>query len=1072
MRSKFKWIYTLLVVFTMQFSFAQEKTVSGIVSDASGPIPGANVIVKGTNRGTQTDVDGKYSIKASQGETLVFSFIDMATQEAKVGGGSTVNAKLVSSATKLDEVLITGALGIKRQPNATTTQNKVVRTAELTQASNPNVIQSLAGKVSGLQINNISNGVNSSSRIELRGKRSVSGNNQALVVIDGAVSSAGVLQLLPPEAIDNVNVIKGASGAALYGEQGANGVIIVTTKRGTKTSRMTVDVNSSVDFEELSFLPTRQTNYGQGWADDDAFSFGGSDPRNNENFVPWENGAWGISFNDPRYTGAGLQVPVGLPQADGTFFFTDYRSKGSDNIKPFFQTGTTYQTGVTVNVGGEDGYALFNMKKETRDFVVNGDNLKRTSFLFKAGKKLGKFSIDGNANYINQTTGETDGGLFDDLLQAATNIPIEKFANSGHGQNWTVYAFNPYRLKEQVRFNAKTNVFNGVIKLGYEFNKHISVGYTANAQVRHTDSDQHDDGVDVGATSYDFTSYGYDYGGASTETYALLGGADQGSSFFSSQNIGRNYYGDLLINFDYNLTKDLNFKLNLGNNLQDGYSRTIQNGGTNLDVPGFYAITNVLNPSVPSTLTNRISTQRRYAYFGNTDIAYKDFLFLNATARLEETSVIPGKSFFYPSVGFSFVPTKAFASLKDNKVLNFMKISGSITRNGNTTPVPVFGTNNTSRVAAGFPFGDLAGFQYNRNPTDPDVNPEFILTKEANLGLGFFNDRITIDASIYVADTDDLITATTASTTSGLQTINDNIGSLRNNGFEIDLGLTPIKTKDFTWNMRGSYSTNKTVITSLAEGNNLVNLQSNTFIGIFAEVGEEFPLIKGTAYQRDPNGNVIVDSNGNPLRTSTFEKLGKSNPDYIVNFANTFTFKGLSLTAVMDYRTGHSFFSEQVPRLSAFGYLEESANFDRDQGYIFPNSVQQTSPGVYTANSTPVNNTIFTNGTPGAEYSSVLNYFSGRYDRTGEAMILDATAFKVREIALSYSLPSKMLKDTGVQAFKVGFNARNPFVELASSNKGYADPESSNSTGNAQGISNIGQYPTTRTYGFSVNVTF
>lgn len=1058
MRSKFKWIFTLLVALSMQFSFAQEKTVTGVVTDGKLPLPGANVIIKGSSKGSSTDMDGKFSIKAKAGDVLEISSIGYDKKTVTVGAANSYNVSLKETAKVLDEVLVTGALGIKRKPDAVTSSQQTVRTKELTQASNPNVIQSLAGKVSGLQVNTISNGVNADTRIELRGKRSISGNNQALVVIDGAISSAGVLAQLPPEIVENVNVIKGAQGAALYGEQGANGVIIVTTKRGNNKSRMTVDVNSSVDFEEISFLPERQTTYGQGWFDDTSFSYPGTDPRSGVGHVAWENGAWGPAFTDPDF--AGTMVPVGLPQADGNFLMTKWESLGDKNIKPFFQTGTTYQTGVTVNVGGEDGYALLNIKKESRDFVVPGDKLNRTSFLFKAGKKFNKFSIDGNANFINQKTTETDGGLFDDLLQAGTNIDVQRFANVGHANHWTVYAFNPYRLREQVRFNTRTNVFNGVLTLGYKFNKNINATYTANAQIRHTDSDQHDDGVNVGDYAYDLG--GYSYAGNQFETYADLGGQAQGSSFYTSQNIGRNYYGDLIVNFDYDLTKDVNLKLNVGNNIQDSYSRTIQNGGTNLDVPGFYNITNVLNPAQPSTLVNRILTQRRVAYFGNTDIAYKDFLFLNATARYEETSTL-SKGFFYPSVGVSFVPTKAFSSLKGGKVLNFAKISANIVKNGNSTPVGIFGTNKVASVASGFPFGDLAGLQYNRNPTNPNIRPEFVTTKELNLGLGFFNDRITFDGSIYVADTKDLITATTASTASGLSTVNGNIGSLQNKGFEIDLGLVPVKTKDFTWSMKGSYTTFKTVIKSLAEGNNSVNLQSNTFIGIFAEVGEEFPLIKGTAYQRDPSGNILVDANGFPLRTSTFEKLGKATPDYIVNFSNTFTYKGFQLTAVMDYRTGHQIYSEQYPRLAVFGYDVESATQDRNVGYVVPNSVQQVTPGVYTENTTPVG---------GGGYSAVLNYFSNRYSRTGEALILDATALKIRELALSYNLPAKYLKNTGIQAFKVGVNARNPFVFLAKNNKGYTDPEASNTTGNAQGISDIGQYPTTRTYGFSVNVTF
>ncbi len=1070
MRSKFKWIYTLLVVFTMQFSFAQEKTVSGIVSDATGPIPGANVIVKGTNRGTQTDVDGKYSIKASQGETLVFSFVGQADQSKQIGAANSYNVTLKPDTKLLDEVLITGAMGIKRTKDATTTLNQVVKAKELTQASNPNAIQSLSGKVSGLQINTSSNGVNSSTRIVLRGNRSITGNNEALIVIDNSISSAAVLAQLPPEIIESINTIKGAQGAALYGEQGSNGVLIVTTKRGNGDGggKMTVDLNSSIDFENISFLPERQTSYGQGWIDDGGFSFGAGDPKDGQGFVPWENGAWGPAFNNPDF--AGQTLPVGLPQSDGTFLTQKWVSQGSDNIKKFFQTGTILQTGVTINVGDDDSYALLNVKRESRDFVVNGDELKRTSLLFKAGKRYNKFSIDGNVNYSNQSTTETSGELFDDLLQAGTNIQVERFANSAHQNNWTVYAFNPYRLSEGVRFNSKVNNFNGVLNLGYTFNKNISMSYTANALIRAIDQDRHNDGVNVGATPYDLGIY--TYSGLQFETYADLGGADESSSFYVTQSIRRNFYSDLLLNLNYDLTKDIGFKLTLGNNLQDFYLRSNRKGGQSLDVPGFYNITNVLNPDQEGTAFMRngnfIDQIRRFAIFSNLDLDFKKYLFLNATGRYEEVSNVK-KSFFYPSVGVAFVPTKAF-NLTNKKILSYAKISANYTVNGNSTGVGAYENNDVSQIAAGFPFGTLSGFQINRTPTTPEIKPEFVTTKELNLSLAFLNDRVTFDGSIYVADTNDLISNFSTSTASGLQTVRGNVGDLQNKGFEIDLGIVPFKSDNFTWSMKGSYSTFKTIVKSLAEGNDLLNLQANTFIGVFAEVGEEFPLIKGTAYQRDPNGNIIVDANGFPLTTTGFQKLGKATPDYIVNFSNTFNYKGLSLTAVMDYRTGHSIYSEQYPRLATFGYVEESADFDRTVGYVVPNSVQQTTPGVYTANTTAVGN---------GGYSAVLNYFSNRYSRIGEALLLDATAFKVRELALSYSLSKKMLGNSGIQACKFGINARNPFVKLASNNRGYTDPEATNVgpnrtgvTGNALGISELGQYPTTKTYGFTLNLTF
>jgi TonB-linked SusC/RagA family outer membrane protein len=1037
-----------------QLTFAQERAVTGVVSDNTGmPLPGVSVLVKGTKSGTQTDFDGKFAIKASPSQTLIFSYIGMQPQEVKATL-STVNVKLKDDSIALDAVVI-GAMGIKRKADAVTSSSQVVKAKELTQASNPSIIQSLTGKVSGLQINTTSNGVNAKSRIVLRGSRSISGNNEALVVIDNAISSAAVLQQLPPETVESVNIIKGAQGAALYGEQGSNGVIIVNTKKGSSDSKLKVSINSSIDFEEVAYLPQRQTQYGQGWYSDQGFLLG--DARDGQNFVSIENGAWGPAFNNPDFVGT--QVPVGLPQADGTFIMTDWKSRGSDNIKDFFQTGTITQTGLTLNAGGEDGYTLLNISKQNSAFVVDGDKLKRTSFLFKAGKKTGKFSMDGSISYVNQSVTQTTPELYDDLLQAATNIPIKSFANSGHLGHWSVYSKNPYAYTKQIRNDDQSDVFNGTMALGYTFNKNISANYTANVAFRSALAQTHDDGFSDIGYEYDFAPYDY-YG--QFQTYEGMGGQAETSSYFSSQERSRNLYSDFIVNFDYDLTKDINMKLNVGNNIQDSNYRIIQQGGLNLDTPGFYNITNVLSPVNPSTLSNFVRVQRRIAGFANIDLSYKNYLYLNATGRYEKSSTVKD-AFFYPSVGVSFVPTKAFESLRNGDILSYAKFSASIVKIGNTTPVSPYATSITGVSAPGFPFGNLSGYQFNRAGVNTDIKAEFATTKEVNLNLGFLKDRITVDASYYITDTKDLITSSTSSTASGLISILDNTGDLQNKGFEFDLGLTPIKSNDFTWNMRGSYSTSKTVVKALSAGVDQVNLQSNTFIGIFAQVGEQFPLIKGTAYVRDPQGHIIVNDKGIPQRTSTFEKLGTTTPDYILGFTNTFNYKGLGLTVVADYRTGHSFYSEAYRRMSIFGYAEESASQDRSVGYVVPNSVQETSTGVYATNTTAVN---------GGGYVGVGDYFTQRYSSTGEALILDATAFKIKEIALSYSLPSSILAKAGLESVKFGINARNPYISLSKNNKFYADPETANTSGNAAGLANVGQYPSTRTYGFSINLTF
>ena len=1031
MKLKFNGFLVLLVVLVAQITFAQERAVSGVVSDNTGlPLPGVSVLVKGTKTGTQTDFDGKFSIKATPSQVLVFSYLGMKTQEV-AATSSNVSVKLMDDSVQLEGVIV-GALGIRRNKNALTSAMQVVASKELTQAANPNVVQSLVGKVSGLQITKSTNGVNATNRIVLRGTRSITGNNEALVVIDNSISSSAALQQLPPELIESINVIKGMQGGALYGEQGVNGVIIVTTVKGKQKGKITVNVNSAIDFETVSFMPKTQNKYGQGW---DGVHYAD------------ENGSWGLPFD-------GVLRPTGLAQADGLELELPY-SFIKDNVKDFYQTGTTFQNGFSINAGSEDSYALLSANKVNTEFVVNGDRLERNSFLFKAGKKIGKFSIDGNLNYTYQKSTETSPDLLDDLIQTAGNVPLNAFKNSGNEGNYTIYFKNPYWTIDNNRNDARRTFINAIAALKYEINKNINITYTGNLQLTNREGQSH------------INTY--------TETPALAAvGANrnQTSEFFANQTSLRKYYGDLLVNFDYDLTEDLSLKVNTGINTQDNYSRATSQGGQNLDIPGLYAINNVKSPANPSTLDNRLLKSNRAAVLANVDLGYKDYLFLNLTGRNEWSSVLPkeNNSFFYPSAGVSFIPTVAFEGLK-SETLNYLKVAASIVKVGNSSSIAPYATSDIGVFPTGFPYGQLGSYIVNQRPTDKKIKPEFVTTKEVNVNIGLFNNRITIDGSAYISDTKDLITSATASSASGLATSQSNVGDMTTKGLEIDLGLVPVKTEDFTWNLRASYSTNKSVINSLAAGANEINLFSDaaTGTGIFAQVGQEFPLIKGTTFVKDANGSVILNQFGLPTRTSSNSILGKATPDYILGLSNSFTYKGFTLTAVMDYRTGHQIVSGTKYDLTWPGRLIESADFDREVGFIMPNSVIETAPGsgIYIPNTT-----VFTAAGHGP--NGIIDYY-GTLSRSGEHNVIDATAFKVRELALSYAVPTTLISKIGLTSLRFGVNARNPFTVLAKSNKGYTDPEASDSTannGNGQGYSGTGQYPNTRTFGGSMNLTF
>ncbi|MBV8327975.1 SusC/RagA family TonB-linked outer membrane protein [Chryseobacterium sp.] len=987
-------------------------------------------------------------------------------------------------AKEIEGVVVTGALGIKKKQDAITGSTAIIRTEELTKAGNPNAVQALTGKVSGLQINVPNSSVSGQATINLRGQRSLTGDNGALIVIDGAPSSAAIFQQLPPDIIESVNVYKGQQGSALYGERGANGVIIVTTKRGSKSEKVQFTLTSNIDASFVYKLPIIQDKYGQG--NPGEIFHPGPSQLGGTYWVPYENESWGPSYSDMAI--GGKPMIKGTPDANGNFVKGNFAYR-KNHLKDFFKTGFLYQNGLTMNIGGSDAYAFLSINRTQNDFVVDKDRLNRNNILFKAGKKLGKLRVDGTFNMIDQQTNETDSNLYYRLIQTPSNIDLRAFSKPNAEYYFTPFATNPYWTIDNSRYNNKSTTFNGILSAEYSFNDHISVSYLGNILSISGLGESYNNGWKF--SDKKFVNTGTDYDGTSLPDYGLT---NIESNYYKSVSRIFNYYGDLMLNFNYKLTDNLNMKLNVGNNMRDDYYTVATVGGKNLQIPGFYHINNVLNPDSFSLLQNTQSRKRSIAGFANLDLAFKDYLFLNSTFRVEKSSVVATrptytndlkiKAYPYYSVGLSFVPTKVFDFLK-NSILNYAKITASYTKVGSTAAIGPYATDEvTGLIPSGFPM-TYSSYLINRNPTNPDIKPEFTSTKEASLQLGFFKDRITFEAAVFKSGVTDLITDYSTSSPSGISFLRDNLGNATNKGFELDLGLTPIRTKDFEWNIRGSYSTYTSEVTDLKNGVDEIPLLSytNPNVGIYIKKGEQYPLIKGTKYQRDDQGRIIVGANGMPLATSGFEILGKVTPDYIVGFSTSIRYKGFRLSGTADYRTGNSFVS-MIKRILAFtGALEQSADFDRSKGYVVPNSVQNVG--------TATNPNYVKNNTPalGANYSSARAYFNvnGNFNAVGEEFVIDGTAFKIREIALSYTLPKSVLESTFINGLTFGVYARNPFAWYAKSNRNFADPETSSNSGdinqrpgqaltsgniNANGIAFTGQYPSIRTFGISMSATF
>ena len=986
-----------------------------------------------------------------------------------------VTAQTVQDTVKteqIEEVVITGALGLKKKKDAVTSAQQVVSGAEITQAGAINAVQALTGKVAGLQIAQSNGGVVETNSVILRGRRTISGNNEALIVIDNVISTASIFSQLTPDVIESVNVIKGAQGSALYGSDGVNGVIVVTTKRGAKNSKLNVVFNSSADFESVSYLPKRQRKYGQGW---DGVK------------IDVENGAWGPAFDDPAY--AGTMQPYGVPlydyNGDGVIrvnagsatptadtpasiysLFAPYGKK--DNLRSVFDVGTIYSNDITINAGGDGKYFMASLGQMDRNFVVPGDVQSRTNVLLKGGATVGKWSFDGSFNYIRRKVSTTNADLYQQMLQTSQDMPLDKWSDypdMAYASN--VYYRNPYWKIRHERFNTYSNIFNTILGTSFKVDKHITLRYTGNYQ--------------------NIQNNRLDYRDAFSAAGKITGvtPAAISSNLFVQNNTRIKYYGDLMANFNYDLTSDLNLQVAVGHNYRYESYNVFSGGGNTLMVPGIYALSNVLSPTASTSLDNTRKSRNSNSAFANLDLAFKDYLFLNATARNEWSSVLPSdnQSFFYPSVGLSFIPTKAFGFGGD--VLNYMKISGGWTRVGNTSIVDWYDATGSLTAGPGSPWASSgSGLGYNsfvdrQAITDPNIKPEFVTTTEASIDLGFFRDRITLSASAYQADTDDLITkiqsassswgTTPGTSNTGAVTLPStltNIGKMRTKGFEVNLGLVPIRSKDFKWDMNLSFSNTESRILELSGAGGNVLLSGNATVGVYAEVGGLFPLIKAIGYERDDQGRIKIDENGNPLSTPLAKNMGTSTPTNVYGFTTSFQYKGFRLSAVMDYRTGGVFYSDVASFITFNGGLMESADFDRTKGgFIMPNSVIQDNNGNWVPNTSVK--------TGGDDYTGVSEYYSNIYQSIAENYIFDSSAFKIREIALGYTIGREILGENSVvNEMTFTLHARNPFAKFAKRNLNYSDPETSNTTGNGVGIAATNQYPSIRTFGATLNLKF
>ncbi|NVM64311.1 TonB-linked SusC/RagA family outer membrane protein [Mucilaginibacter sp. SG538B] len=1046
--------------------FAQNRTVTGTVTakDDGLPIPGVTVKVKGTTIGTQTNAAGKFSLSIPANSTLTFSFIGYVSIDRPVGSSGTLNIVLESSNRQLGEVVVTGALGIKKAARETGYSSTKIGGKDLTQSNVTNVANGLTAKVAGLAVSTIDNSIDPQVRITLRGNRSALGNNTALIVVDGVPIPGGSLSSVNPNDIADINILKGAGAAALYGSEAANGALIITTKRGTGDSKPTITYSNSFQLQQVAYFPKFQNKFGIYGGEGDPYI----DPETGFSlYTPYENQQYG-----PAYDGHMVQVgyPAGGP--NGPVLMVPYTAQKKNPIEAFFNNGFIEQNNISFAQGDAKNSFYLSAQNAYSKGVVPGDKNNRTSVSVRGAKTYGKFKADFSVEYTRTDistygTGYNGSLLFTNLIQWPSFLNIKDFKDSNNGtfanpsDFYDAYAINPYWITDNSRINKQRDVFLSNLRLSYQVNNWMDLNYTVSQNF----------GIDqekYTRRQVNFTPYSISdpLGAGSVQSTFKTGVAPgivsdyyqygDGTSNFGDADGFARLQGDATINLHKTFFKDFKTSLLLGNTIRQQYRKGQSTGSNNLLIKDFYNINTIGGVVNASEAETKI---RQVAYFGALNIGYKDYLFLEGTLRNERDSRLNAKnrSFYYPSGKISFIPTDAFEFLKNNKVLSYAKVYGSVSRVGNIS-IGAYRLQNTYGVTSGFPYGSLGALTASTINYSPNLKPESINEIEVGTELSFFDGRISAKATYYKQNSKNQTLQISTSAATGYSAALINAGEIQSTGTEFELIgdiLTKSKNK-VGLRLGGNLSINDSKVLSLLPGINSLQIGNN----VYAQVGQPFPIYKGTDLVKDPQGRTVVDAvTGLPSVDPTQKNFGRTTPKYILGVNAQVSYDIVTLSGVGEYRGGYIIYNGVGSTLNFGGssYLSAAAGRQR---FIYPNSVIQTSPGVYTPNTS----VSIADGNYGFWQSSAYNTANG-------PRVTSAAFWKIREIALAFDL-TKFIRTTGfVKGLSFALTGRNLALWTPKSNT-YGDPEFSNSVGNDAGTNSASQTPATRVYGADLHVTF
>lgn len=1032
----------MLLLFLAVTGFAQDLSIKGKVQSADGYLPGASILIKGTSRGSTTDANGDFTLNAPANATLVVSFIGYKTTEIPVGSKTIFDIMLENDATQFNEIVVT-ALGIAREKKALGYSVQEVSGKTLTQARETNLVNSLSGRLAGVQVTNSNGAPGSSSRMIIRGASSIGSNNQPLFVVDGVpvdnsnfgsgtgIDYGNAAASINPDDVESINVLKGPSAAALYGSRGANGVVLITTKSGKGTKGIGVSFNSNTAFESPFRLPKWQNSYGQGAKG--LFSYvDGTGAGVNDGV----DESWG-----PKLDGRLLPQFDSPIAADGTRTPTPWIAH-PDNVDKFFETGRTLTNNVAITGANDKGDFRLSFTNLDQTGILPNTDYKRRTVSLNAGWNLTKkLSIRATGNYVNDGSDNRNNfGLY--FIWFGRQVDMDKLKDyhkpgSIYQYNWNDnYWTNPYYLlNESTRANERDRLY-GNMSATYKFTDWLSL-------TARTGTDFYEDRRKTKTAA----------------RQAKIGASSLYDAYNEEQIFVRESNSDFLLNATHKFG-EFDITANIGGNHRSNYAQRNYMGATELAIPRVYNMGNSRQRPVTENSYIKKSVNSLYAA---ANLGFRNYLFVDLTARNDWSSSLPSdnRSYFYPSAAVSAIITDIF-DVKSS-VLSFAKIRAGWARVGNDT--------DPYRLASTYkyenPWGSTPSLSENNALLNANLKPELTSSYEIGTDIRLWQNRVGLDVTYYKKVSSNQILDVNISNATGYLSKLLNAGKIENQGIEIQLTASPVKTEAFEWQIGLNWARNKNKVVSLA--NNLTTYQLNTSynpltqttstnsfrgLSVEARVGQPYGTFFGKGFLRAPDGQIVYDAQGYPMLDPVSRVLGNFTPDWIGGFSNTFRYKNLSLSTLIDVKHGGDIFSQSINIGRYTGVLEETT-LGREDGIVGQGVVNigTASAPEYVANEKRISSEEYHH-----KYYLLTN---------NENTIFDASYVKLREVKLTYMLSGQVFKKLPFRDIAISVVGRN--LALLKSNLPHIDPETSYyNDGNLQGIEN-GQIPTTRTVGFNIS---